>query len=70
MSENNAKLTAQQRLYFSGQTVTLEEKVDGANLGFAIAQDGTITAQNRAHFVNDASHPQFRSLSTVWFQER
>jgi len=43
-------------------TVIVEEKVDGANLGFRRDVTGNIVAQNRSHFVNSASHAQFKKL--------
>jgi hypothetical protein len=52
----------------SGRVVTVEEKVDGANLGVSIAADHRILFQNRAHYVNDATHAQFSGLSR-WADE-
>jgi hypothetical protein len=46
----------------SGRTIIAEEKVDGANLGISISTDYQVMYQNRSHFVNMASHPQFASL--------
>eukprot|EP00178_Gracilaria_changii_P016418 TRINITY_DN469_c0_g1_i1.p1 TRINITY_DN469_c0_g1~~TRINITY_DN469_c0_g1_i1.p1 ORF type:complete len:1067 (+),score=129.49 TRINITY_DN469_c0_g1_i1:6554-9754(+) len=41
--------------------LTIEEKVDGANLGFSMcANSGSILIQNRSHYVNTKSHPQFK----------
>lgn len=46
-----------------GSCVTLEEKVDGANIGFSVDKEtGRICAQNRSHFVNSKSHTQFAPL--------
>lgn len=43
--------------------VTLEEKVDGANLGFSVdACTGELRAQNRSHYVTSRSHAQFNKL--------
>ncbi len=42
--------------------VTVEEKIDGANLGFRLSSDGKIMAQNRSHFVSSSYHPQFKKL--------
>ena len=55
------------RDYHSGQMITVEEKVDGANLGLSIDASGIIRAQNRSHFVNSASHPQFKTLD-AWIE--
>lgn len=51
---------------FCGPEVFIEEKVDGANLGFSVA-DGRLRAQNRSHYVDATSHPQFRDLGK-WMQ--
>lgn len=46
--------------------VIIEEKIDGANVGFWInEQEGRIVAQNRSHFINSQYHPQF-SLLDKW----
>jgi len=55
--------------FFDGKTVVIaEEKVDGANLGLSLNANYEIQAQNRSHFVNFESHPQFRPLSG-WIEE-
>lgn len=43
-------------------TVTIEEKVDGANLGISIGSDMKVSVQNRSHYVNSKTHKQFSSL--------
>lgn len=42
--------------------ITVEEKIDGANLGFRLSSDGKIMAQNRSHYVSSSYHPQFKKL--------
>ena len=42
--------------------LTLEEKVDGANMGISLAYDGSIRVQNRSHWVSSADHAQFKPL--------
>ncbi len=42
--------------------VIIQEKVDGANLGFTIDATGHIRAQNRSHFVSSETHVQFATL--------
>ncbi len=43
--------------------VTVEEKVDGANVGVSVDQSGELRAQNRGAWVErDGCHPQFRPL--------
>lgn len=43
--------------------VTVEEKVDGANVGVSVDDGGALRAQNRGSYLHgEASHPQFRPL--------
>ncbi|RDX50518.1 ATP dependent DNA ligase [Lentinus brumalis] len=51
-----------------GCHVVITEKVDGANMGFSLSADRTqILVQNRSHYVNPASHEQFRRLGS-WIE--
>ncbi|OQR87908.1 hypothetical protein ACHHYP_07963 [Achlya hypogyna] len=52
---------------FIGVPVTIQEKVDGANLGLFLTDDYQVVAQNRSHFCNAATAPQFKGLD-VWIQ--
>lgn len=46
----------------SGEVV-VEEKVDGANVGFSAGDDGVVRAQNRGQYLSpEHAHPQFRPL--------
>jgi hypothetical protein len=48
----------------------VEEKVDGANLGFSVDENGTLRSQNRGTYLSlDHDHPQFKPL-TRWLQPR
>jgi RNA ligase-like protein len=50
--------------------VIVEEKVDGANVGFSVDDEGTLRVQNRGSYVlPDSSHPQFKPLSR-WLAPR
>lgn len=52
-----------------GQLLVVQEKVDGANLGVSIDPATlALRAQNRSHFVNSASHLQFKGLQH-WLEE-
>eukprot|EP00055_Hartaetosiga_balthica_P011064 m.49265 g.49265 ORF g.49265 m.49265 type:complete len:284 (+) comp7443_c0_seq2:185-1036(+) len=64
VSRDDLLLTAKeaQALFYGGRRVHIEEKVDGANLGFSIGDNGAILAQNRSHYVNEQSHSQFKRL--------
>lgn len=48
--------------------LTLEEKLDGANLGISITADYRILCQNRSHYVNGETHSQFKRLPQ-WLAE-
>lgn len=54
---------------FMKHNVSVEEKVDGANLGFFKNSDNKIVAQNRSHFVNCAYHEQFKLLDK-WIESK
>ncbi|KAL0951960.1 hypothetical protein HGRIS_008611 [Hohenbuehelia grisea] len=48
--------------------VVITEKVDGANMGLSLAEDrSTIVVQNRSHYVNSATHEQFKKLG-AWLE--
>ncbi|KDR85813.1 hypothetical protein GALMADRAFT_234907 [Galerina marginata CBS 339.88] len=42
--------------------VVITEKIDGANMGFSLSSTGDILVQNRSHYVNSATHEQFKKL--------
>lgn len=53
----------------SGEVV-VEEKVDGANVGLSIGDDGTLRAQSRGSYLDAGHlHPQFRPL-WAWLRTR
>ena len=50
--------------------VVVEEKVDGANLGFSVSGDGALRVQNRGSYLEkESTHPQFRPL-WPWLRTR
>jgi hypothetical protein len=52
------------------QDVVVEEKVDGANVGFSVDEDGNLQLQNRGTFLTqDGCHPQFKPIWR-WLQPR
>jgi hypothetical protein len=56
---------------FLAHEVTVEEKVDGANIGLSIDAAGSLRAQNRgAWLARDTCHPQFRPLFRWMDQHR
>lgn len=53
----------------SGNSIAMEEKVDGANLGISVdAETLQFKVQNRSHFINSKTHRQFSTLDT-WLSE-
>lgn len=44
--------------------VVVEEKLDGANLGISLGQDGTLRFQNRGHYLTPPYAGQFQWLGT------
>ena len=48
--------------------LTIEEKLDGANLGISLDWNGVIRVQNRSHWISSAEHHQFRQLDN-WIEE-
>ncbi|THZ20209.1 hypothetical protein D6C91_04832 [Aureobasidium pullulans] len=49
-------------------TLTIEEKVDGANLGISLDSSVNFKVQNRSHYVNSKSHAQFKKLDR-WLED-
>jgi hypothetical protein len=47
---------------FLAGEMTVEEKVDGANVGFSLDAHGEIQAQNRGGYLHKGAHPQFQPL--------
>ncbi|OQR88602.1 hypothetical protein THRCLA_10216 [Thraustotheca clavata] len=52
---------------FVNTEITIQEKVDGANLGLFLTNDFKVVAQNRSHFCNSETAPQFKGLD-IWIQ--
>ena len=50
-------------------TVTVEEKIDGANLGLSIGPEGGLRAQNRGHYLDPPFSGQFEKLA-IWLATR
>jgi atypical dual specificity phosphatase len=51
----------------AGSTIVIEEKVDGANMGFRLLSNGSIAVQNRSHFVTSKCGEQFKRLD-LWLE--
>jgi len=50
------------------KVIVVEEKIDGANVGFSVSATGQLLCQNRSHYVSAASQSQFQKLS-LWLEE-
>ncbi len=50
--------------FIKKKVISVEEKIDGANLGISISEDFEILAQNRSHFVTSSSHKQFATIDS------
>lgn len=48
---------------FLAHTVMLEEKIDGANLGFSVGSDGEVRVQNRGQYLHHPFTGQFSRLN-------
>jgi ATP-dependent RNA circularization protein (DNA/RNA ligase family) len=55
-------LTAAEREAFLAHSLVVEEKVDGANLGLSIGDDGEVRAQNRGAYIQRGTAGQFERL--------
>ncbi len=54
---------------FLSQEVVVEEKIDGANLGFSVGVDGSLKAQNRGTYLTPPGERQFSGLWN-WLRAR
>jgi ATP-dependent RNA circularization protein (DNA/RNA ligase family) len=55
-------LSPEARDRFLSQEITIEEKVDGDNVGISIGPNGSLRLQNRGHFIDPGAHRQFGPL--------
>ncbi len=51
---------------FEGRDLVVEEKVDGANAGVSLAQDGSVRLQSRGHFLTGGPRERHFSLFKTW----
>jgi hypothetical protein len=49
------------RAFLEGDVV-VEEKIDGANIGLSLGEDGSVQAQNRGSWIECGAHPQFNPM--------
>jgi len=55
-------MNEKETLFWFRTNISLEEKVDGSNLGISVGEDGRLLFQNRSHFVTVATQQQWRQL--------
>ncbi|MNG81815.1 hypothetical protein D3C79_404770 [compost metagenome] len=59
---NDKVLSSNQVATLLAGNVVVEEKLDGANLGFSLAPDGSLRVQNRGHYLTEPYSGQFVRL--------
>lgn len=63
-------LTSPEATALLSGAVVVEEKVDGANLGFSVSAEGELRAQNRGSYLSrEVAPPQFKAL-WPWLAQR
>lgn len=63
-------LTGAEAAELLSDAVVVEEKVDGANVGFSVSDGGELRVQNRGSYLErESAHPQFRPL-WAWMAAR
>lgn len=55
-------LSDQECQSFLNNHIILEEKVDGANIGISLSENGDLRIQNRGNYILPGSHPQFNLI--------
>lgn len=61
-------LNADQMMKMLSEEVVVEEKLDGANLGFSLGVDGSLLAQNRGQYLTEPYTGQFARLP-LWLAQ-
>lgn len=68
LARSDKLLSSQNAQLFFESPVHVEEKVDGANIGFSLSSEGKIRAQNRGSYIDHTTHKQFQPLRQ-WIQD-
>jgi atypical dual specificity phosphatase len=55
---------------YEDEILVIQEKWDGANVGFRLDPNGKIVCQNRTHTVTSQYHPQFQGLQAWVYQHQ
>jgi len=64
---NDKVLSLDEAQTLLAQDVVLEEKLDGANLGFSVSPEGELQIQNRGHYLTPPYAGQFERLNSWLF---
>jgi hypothetical protein len=59
--EDKVLSPAEARAFLDAE-VTVEEKVDGSNIGLSLDESGVLRVQSRGNYLTSGSHPQFQPL--------
>lgn len=70
MPRDDKVLAPQEASALLAEEVVVEEKVDGANLGLSLGEDGQLRAQNRGEYLVEPYRGQFSRLSSWLAQHR
>ncbi len=62
-------MAEEERNLFLSHEITIEEKIDGANLGISFDEDGSLKLQNRGSYIVSPFSGQWKKLDT-WLQNR
>jgi hypothetical protein len=62
-------LSAEEGRAFVAGEITVEEKVDGSNIGFSLDAKGLLQVQSRGNYLTRGAHPQFQPL-WPWLESR
>lgn len=55
---------------FLRNKILIEEKIDGANVGFSLDDNNVIKIQNRGNYIRPGEHPQFSPLFDWTYQKQ
>ncbi len=61
--------TNHERANFLEHEITLEEKIDGANLGISFDEEGNVVLQNRGNFIHEPYMGQWKDIKS-WLEVR
>lgn len=69
LARSDKLIPKQECLEFLKREVIIEEKIDGANIGISISEDGSLRVQNRGQYIDNQFFGQFSRLEN-WLSLR